>query len=492
MRWVGVLIGASWALGASALAAPAFEAERWHVVGRVVEAVPFEASGEEWLAVLSVEGLPPREKRVITIGRLGTPLARQTLSERVIAVDFGDLDPAPGPEVLAIEAGALRVLRPDGTLVRSIPLDPALPLPARTRRVSAVAALADWNGLGATEAAIPDVEGFRIVPIVPDGEARRLSMPVLHAAQGMGAGLVDQGAWLAQLIWPTLQLVEDDGDGTLELHAADRFGLSIFRRTSEGLASSPSSRRRFPSFSADEEFRHQTSFLRADSPDLDGDGLADLIVRRTVGTISGARAHAAIHRNRGSGADPSAKPDAVLELKGGFGDASAIDLDADGRHELFQIGVGFGAFQMIRIMTQGRADVDLTLYAVERAGEGLRTREVWSSTISVPFDTAQGRVGTLLPRTDGDWNGDGILDLIHGGPSRLTIRLGKRVEGDVRFGDPIQVELAPAEGSAVGDFDGDGLDELVLFDPVKSGVGIRVLRNRGVLPGSRPQLGPAD
>jgi hypothetical protein len=38
------------------------------------------------------------------------------------------------------------------------------------------------------------------------------------------------------------------------------------------------------------------------------------------------------------------------------------------------------------------------------------------------------------------------------------------------------------------DLDGDGLDDLALYDTLRDGGGVQVLRNRGTLPGARPEL----
>jgi len=478
--------------GSAARSVPPFEVETWDIAGRVIDAQVTRADGQSWIVAVSVEGMPPDETRRLTIGRLGEAPRILVLSARTLAFDIGDITPSPGPEILAITADALRVVTPDGRVLRTVALAPPLPFPPRTRQISRTPVLRDWDGLGRTEALLPDARGFRVVPLADPAAAHVLELDVLHEAEGAGIGALEPGPWRAQLTWPTAALADDDGDGIPEFHASDRFGLRVFRRGPGGLAARPEVRRRFPPFSFEEELRHVTNFLWARSPDLDGDGLADLVVHRTVGTLSGARAHAALYRNRGDGADPTAEPDAVLVTEGGFGDLRVEDLDADGSQELFETSVKFGLFQMIRIMTRGRADVGLALYEVSAAGDGLATHETWSATISVPFDTGKGRVGTLLPRTGGDWNGDGIRDLVYGEGDRLAVRLGERADDGLRFSDAIAIDVRPAEGGRTADLDGDGLDELMLWNPIAPGAGLRILRNRGQLPGSRPRLEPVD
>ncbi len=154
--------------------------------------------------------------------------------------------------------------------------------------------------------------------------------------------------------------------------------------------------------------------------------------------------------------------------------------------------VAFGLIQMIRVYTRGRADVRLRLHTVRTEGEGLRLKETWSETISVPFDTTTVRVGTLLPRADGDWNGDGVVDLIYGDGRKLAIRLAERGPDGPRFGDVEAVEIRPSEGGLAADLDQDGFDDLVLWDPLDRKGRVRILRNRGVLPGSRSRIDARD
>ena len=491
-KFWGLLVLAH-AFASAAAWGDAFTAERWEVPGRVLGAYAAPAGDANWLAVISVSGIAPNERRFVTLGEVGgAPPQRVAVSASFAAVDFADLDPAPGPELVLLERRSIRIVSADGTERLEVPLSPTLPLPWRTRGLSRVGLVGDWDGLGRQEALVPDLDGLRVVPLVPAGEAHGLRGQVLHESFGIEGNALDLAHWSARLTWPTVALADDDGDGILELHAADRFRLATYPRSARGLAAKPNDLRYFPPFSVEEELRANTNFLRAESVDLDGDGLSDLIVHRTVGTLSGARAHAALHRNRGGGADPTEKPDAELELTGGFGFASAVDLDADGSLELVQISVEFGVVQMIRIMTRGRADVDLAVHEVQRDGDRLQLVESWTATISVPFDTEKGRVGTLLPITSGDWNGDGRLDMVHGDGGGLALRLGREGSGGAAFGDKIPVPEAPAEGGMVADLTGDGLDELVLWNPISPDGEVRILVNRGQLPGTRAGFKPRD
>lgn len=487
---IALILG--WA-GAPTASAEPFRVETWSVPGRPLDAQTVVADGVTWLVVISVDGMAPAERRYLSIGQLGgAGPARIEIDSAVVAIDLAELDPAKGPEILTIERDRLRVVGMDGSERLEVPLEPSLPLPPRTRQLARLEVLGDWDGLGRLEALLPDLDGLRVVPLAEPAAAHGLSMAISHDAGGFGGGIPQRGFWVSELAWPRVILGDLDGDGAQELWASDRFGISWFRRGENGLDAMPASTKRFPPFSFEDELRHQANLLRADAPDFDGDGRSDLIIVRTAGTVTASRTHAALHRNRGGVLDPQSPPDAELRVEGGFGLIQPVDFDGDGAAELFQLEVGFGVLQMIRIFTRGHAEVRLRLHSVGSEGEGLALTETWSETITVPFDTATSRVGTLLPRADGDWNGDGAHDLIYGEGGKLSIRLAERGPNGVRFSAAHSSEIAPSEGGLSADLDGDGFSELVLWNPLDRTGEVRILRNQRKLPGSPPRIESRD
>ena len=58
----------------------------------------------------------------------------------------------------------------------------------------------------------------------------------------------------------------------------------------------------------------------------------------------------------------------------------------------------------------------------------------------------------------------------------------------MRFGSNQSLDLRPSEGGRAADLDGDGLDELILWNPLDREGTVRILRNLGVLPGSTPRI----
>ena len=109
---------------------------------------------------------------------------------------------------------------------------------------------------------------------------------------------------------------------------------------------------------------------------------------------------------------------------------------------------------------------------------------------SFPFDFEDSRVLGVMPYTQADWNGDGLLDLCWGdGSGKLRFRLGERRDAGPGYGGVVAAVELPVSGDLVSaDLDGDGLADFVAHDPLDLEGRVRIGLNRGALPGTRPGL----
>jgi hypothetical protein len=470
-----------------------FEQVDWRVPGRVIDA--FVARGEdgrEAVVAISLEGSPPAERRRLTsLPRdLADPPRPIEVPGDVVAVDAAELGLAPGPELVWLSAGELRVvsLRGETLLVQRI--DPPLPLAPRTWELGRVELVQDWDADGQLEALAPSAGGVRLLPLVAGDEVQELELPLVA---DYGSPTLENyfrpGLLYSLVSWPSFALADDDGDGRNDLFVSDRYQLRVFRASAAGLPSEPTRVRAFPPFSAEEERRHLASTLLAFVRDLDGDGRADLVVHRMVGELARSRATTTVHLNTGVGADPLSPPAARLERTGGNSALRLADVDGDGRVELLEAYLPFGVVQAVRMLTLRRAELILRVLELPQGG-GPTMLETWSDDVSFPFDFSTTRVQGVLPFIEADWNGDGRGDLCWAdGGGVLRFRLGEPGNAGPAFG-PIAASVPlPLSGDLVAaDLDQDGLPDFVAFDPLDAEGRLRVGRNRGVLPGTRPSL----
>jgi hypothetical protein len=466
----------------------AFELTEWRVPGRVVDGlVAKDEDGRDVAFAISLDGSPPAERRFVTrIPRsLEEPARPVEVPHPVVAVDAAELGLAPGPELIWLSAREVRVVSADGARLAAQPLEPAVPLPARTWELSQVDFARDWDADGRPEALAPSAEGARLLPLVPGDRAQELSLPLIADYGSPTLENYFRPGFLAGYVsWPMLALADDDGDGRADLFAANRYELRVFRAGADGLPREPTRTRPFPPFTAEEERRHLASTLLTFPRDLDGDGRAELVVHRMVGELMRSRTTTTIYGNGGAGADPMAPPSVKIEQSGGNSALRLDDLDGDGRVEILEAYVGFGVVQAIRMLTLQRVEARLRVLTLGK--DGAPPVETWASNVSFPFDFATSRVVGLLPYTEADWNGDGRLDLCWGdGTGVLRIRLGEAREAGAGFGSIVaSVPLGVSGDLVAADLDGDGLTDFAAYDPLDREGRLRIAHNRGALPGT--------
>jgi len=464
----------------------------FRVPGRAIDA--FVARGEDGrdtVFAISLEGSPPVERRYVTalprdLGRAGRPVE---VPGAVVALDGVELGLAPGPELVSLSARELRVTSLGGDTLARWPLEPPLPLPARTWELAQVDFVRDWDADGRLEALAPSSEGARLLPLSDGDAAQELAVPVIA---DYGSPTLENyfrpGLLAGVFFWPMFELADDDGDGRADLFASNRYELRVFRAGPGGLSREPTRTRAFPAFSPEEERRHPASTLLAFVRDLDADGRADLLVHRMVGELMRSRSTTTVHTNTGTGVDPQAPPSARVELSGGNAALRLDDVDGDGRPEILEAYLGFGVVQAIRMLTLRSVELRLRVLALPPGGQA--PLETWSDSVSFPFDLATSRVVGLLPFTEADWNGDGRLDLCWAdGGGLLRFRLGEARPAGPGFGRIVASVALPISGDLVAaDLDADGLQDFVAWDPLDGNGRLRVGKNRGVLPGTSPTL----
>jgi FG-GAP-like repeat len=476
-----------------------FAVSTLRVPGRPLEALTAAVAGERTprLVVVSVEGAAPDERRhVSSFVRSGEGLAPAGTIEvpaEFVAFDVADLEPGGDLEIALLAGERLEVRSlAGGALLRERRFDPPLPLPPRTRGLGRQPIVGAWSGDGALSALVPAYGGLAHVSL-DGGPVQLLPFPLVTDYTTADDSIGLRPGVLAALIgWPELGQGDDDGDGRPDLLALSRYEVAVFRTSVTGLPAEPTRRATLRPFTPEEELRSQATSASLFARDLDGDGLVDLVLHRTFGTLLRSDATTRFWRNRGSGADPSAAPDASIAGSGGFGSIFLEDLEGDGRVEAIQLLVPFGVVQLIRALVTQTVQAQLTGYRFEGPGLG-SPRPSFEQTLTLALDADDGRVAGVLPTARGDWNGDGLRDLLQGESlERIAIRLGARTERGTAFGSvAVQQDVPSSDRGCVADLDGDGLDDLTLYDTRREGE-MHFLRNRGVLPGGPSQVRGAE
>jgi VCBS repeat protein len=303
--------------------------------------------------------------------------------------------------------------------------------------------------------------------------------------QRPGALLVDSDIQLL-LDVPRLAVGDVDGDGRPDVITSGRHWVRVFLQREDGtFAHKPSREIKLGLVSEQDQIRGSGS-VRVDARDVNGDGKVDLLISHLSGGITDAMTESNLYLNRGGTWDLH-KPDFVCPAAGaGWGADQLIDIDHDGKPELMHVAVAFGVLDIIQALVTRGIDAEISVY--REGADGSYAKKPWFQrklNIAMSFETA--RPLGFIPNGSFDLNGDGFSDLLTPGKGdRLDVWLGS--SAGISNSLAGRQTLASSGRLRGGDWNGDGLADLLLYDPRQPNAPVQIALNRGLLPGTIPSM----
>jgi len=474
--------------------------------GRSVAAELVDLDGDGRVDVLQgvVFGMPISERRVfrVYLQRADGSIPEQhdlevAVPKAAATYDVADVDGAAGDDVLLLQPRGVSIVSfgraADGALV-------ARTSQARIPEDLTMAADSDERGLDrlAIASFAFGAEPRLIVPglgetfvLSPTGEVHariRGGARANYFIQPPGPFLTESDIQ-AFVDSPRISVGDIDGDGRPDILASTRHELRLFFQRADGGYGREADRRiALERVSLEDHIRGSGS-VRSAGRDIDGDGLLDLLLSLTKGSVMSASANSYVYFNHGTGWNLD-QPDASFESAETLSADQLIDLDGDGRLELVRMGIKISVLELVEIFVQRALDAWLNAYSLALRPAGTvessdAPTPMFRKKVAVKLDFETSRPAGFMPTILFDVNGDGFVDFLGSSDgTQIEVHLGSREAG---FRRPVFQEISTEGRIRGGDIDGDALPDFILFNTRRTDEPLRLVRNLGRLPGTPPR-----
>jgi hypothetical protein len=500
---LALVAGAAAGVAPEAAAGPPaarFAVARLAVDGDVLGLVPADLDGDGRLDLLAAyrTGLPPRQKRFLAVfwnqGRRFSPRPDQVIAVddgETCAFDVADVDGQKGAEILlvtprGVDALALRGRKLGGKF--PLVVTPTLFHRAAPGELPRLSLSHELGAAGGPHLLVPALGALEVYRRAGEGYTRlgRLAVAVESRMRGQGRARArpsgSVGALNVTHTFPALAIADTDGDGRKDIVASLEDRMEVFpQRADAAFDERPAVRRDFGVRSA-AELTDMSSGAAITVTDVDGDGVADVVVRKQVSRgISSAATTSFIYFGR-KGASYPERPDQVIRSEGASGtEVELFDVTGDGRTDLVVPSVNIGVMAIIRILTTKTLKVNFQIFPFQPATRRFAERPAAERELKFKVSLS-GEAGVQAADMRGDYNGDGKPDLAFGtDDDELSIFPG--TGGKSLFDDDALEEIAvPAFGTLEAvDLDRQGKSDMVLHYPNTKGQRnqIVVLLNHG-------------
>jgi hypothetical protein len=234
---------------------------------------------------------------------------------------------------------------------------------------------------------------------------------------------------------PKLAIVDQTGDRRPDLVASFEDRVAVYPALSDGgLAERPVYAHDF-GLRTPSEIESGEAYVQSQVVDLDGDGIADLALRKNAGGIRDAQSSIQLFLGRRGGGF-EAQPSQRIERKGVAAVVGFEDVDGDGQVELLVPRLEISLFSIIGVFTSGKLSIDVDIYPRRRGSDAIfddRPRQTITVRIGVDFGDG-GTVQGSTPILGHDFDGDGRRDVIlSDGGERMRLHRGLKAGSDGYF-----------------------------------------------------------
>jgi hypothetical protein len=348
----------------------------------------------------------------------------------------------------------------------------------------------DLDGNGLDDLILPTPTGYKVYFQTDKGRFWRIQLLEPEKLEAMRRAVRVQSRVLQdrfratalryEKFVPRLEIVDINADGRKDLVSITRDLLTVFFMTAEGSYDLRSRVRCVVPALSDKEEEGSVELSGIHFADLNGDRYPELIITKVegkLGLVDSLQTNIYIHRGNG---EASFTSDQSLYIPGLSLFPTFIDMDADGRLDLYATYVSTGVIQKL-LEAKILGDLEISTGFWRQSENGFKEMD-YRHDILIKSEVLEKRSGVPLLYVAGDFNGDGRPDLTIVQKDRpIGVHMGRKhfkgssvllgFEANPSLTIPIQ---DPPDYLQFHDLNGDGAPDLLGL--YKSGVTLAISR----------------
>lgn len=279
---------------------------------------------------------------------------------------------------------------------------------------------------------------------------------------------------------PDIFVADREGDGKPELFAISDERLWIYKLNEDGIYNQFPAYKIYINLKNPADRVRQRAQLTLQVADIDNDAKADLVSNYQSGGFFNQKADLRIFL----GKDQWATPNKPLKASKSFSFSSWVigpfikDVNADGNNDLIIPTISIGVISAAQVLITNNFPIEFSYYISN--SNSFSSQPDYSDKIDIHFDFGQGKILGGFPQIFGDFNGDGIDDLLYSKSEQEMVVVLKDKSGK-RTAQQEIIKIPSAIIPAVEDLNNDKKDDIILVypqDPERQGE-FKVLINKG-------------